>query len=274
MKRLEIADLILDKIISEKSSIQSVYKETCENIGYFYIDNLLPGSVAHAIYKAFPKPELMELRKSLREYKYIAAQMDQYNPILEEAIFAFQDKRILTQIKEICRIQSLFPDEKLYAGGISLMQEKQFLNPHLDNSHDNERKRWRVLNLLYYVTPDWDSEYGGNLELWPNGLKEQQITIDSLFNRLVVMATHGSSWHSVSPIKVNKKRACVSNYYFSNSPLMESDEFHITSFRGRPEQSTRDLVLQADILLRQGLRKFFPKGAVKTDHVYKKSKKK
>ena len=247
-----------------------MYDESVNDIGYFYIDNLLPASLADKIYHSFPNSESMKLRKSLREYKYIAAQMNQYDPILEETIYAFQDSRIVEAIRKICDIKHLYPDENLYAGGISLMKKGQFLNPHLDNSHEKDRQKWRVLNLLYYVSPDWQSSFGGNLEIWPKGLKQQQITIDSIFNRLIVMSTHGSSWHSVSPITEKKRRACISNYYFSDFPLKEDDQFHVTSFRGRPEQKFRNFILQADVLFRQSIRKVFPKGAVKTDHLYKK----
>lgn len=270
MDRKEISDLLVDKISETSSNLKIRYKQSEVDIGYFYIDNLLPDSLAKRIFNAFPKPETMTLRKSLREYKYISAQMDQYDPILEETIYAFQDKRIVELIQDICAIKSLYPDEHLYAGGISLMDRGQYLNPHLDNSHEIEQKKWRVLNLLYYVTPKWEENFGGNLELWPHGVKNKQITVASAFNRLVVMATHGKSWHSVSPILVDKSRACVSNYYFSNSPLKENDSFHVTSFRGRPEQKLRDLVLRADIFMRQGIRKIFPKGVTKTNHLYKK----
>lgn len=70
------------------------------------------------------------------------------------------------------------------------MAHKNYLNPHLDNSHDAERERWRVLNLLYYVTPDWHLGDGGHLELWLDGPKKVPLHIESKFNRLVVMATH------------------------------------------------------------------------------------
>ncbi len=269
MNRKMLADLILKKLDEKAAELKSQYGNSKQKIGYFVIDNLLPIEIAREIHTAFPAPEQMKLRRSLREFKYIAAQMNQYHPLLEEAIYAFQDRRVVDAVGRICGIGSLHADEHLYAGGISLMGRNQFLNPHLDNSHDKDRNRWRALNLLYYGTPDWKPEFGGNLEIWPDGVGSDPITIESLFNRLAVMATHETSWHSVSPIRTESQRTCVSNYYFSDDPPKPGAAFHVTSFRGRPEQRMRDFVLRADIAVRQGIRKLFPAGAVKSDHLYR-----
>jgi len=270
LNRTEIADLVFARLARESDRLRAEYAASQRDIGYFFVDDVLPYNLVSSIYSKFPPAGNMKLKKSLREYKYIAAQMNQYEPLLEEVIYAFQDDRIVKLVSKICGIPRLYPDENLYAGGISLMGEKQFLNPHLDNSHDKDRDRWRVLNLLYYVTPDWPEHQGGNLELWPHGLKAAPVTIHSKFNRLVVMATHDSSWHSVSPISYGKSpRCCVSNYYFSDTSLREAETFHITAFRGRPEQFVRDLVLRADIGLRSTLRKLFKRGVVENKHVYK-----
>lgn len=196
--------------------------------------------------------------------------MDAYDALLEEVIYAFQDKKVLDLVTEIRGLKHVFGDEFLYAGGLSLMKKDNFLNPHLDNSHDKERNRWRVLNLLYYVTPNWGLENGGNLEIWPKGLKQPQITIESKFNRLVVMTTHQKSWHAVSKVQKEAIRCCVSNYYFSEEPLLESDEFHITTFRGRSTEQVKDIFLQIDNRLRSGLRKIFKKGIRENPHQYKK----
>lgn len=270
INRKELADLIYSKLQIEELAIKKQFNESENKIGYFFIDNLLPEVIAKYIYERFPKPEQTTLKRSLREFKYIAAQMDEYDPVLEEIIYAFQDERIVTLIGQICKIENPLPDSNLYAGGISMMGHENYLNPHLDNSHDKDRNLWRVLNLLYYVTPDWDQKNGGNLELWPNGVKGEQITIHSKFNRLAIMATHQGSWHSVSPVQIDRIRCCVSNYYFSKEPLLSSDEFHVTSFRGRPEQKTVDLILRVDSTVRMGLRKVFKKGVVENPHVYKK----
>jgi len=270
MDRTAIAKLIYDTLTANKQNLKQQYDASKGAIGYFFIDDVLPESLALEIYKAFPTPDKMVLKKSLREDKHVAAQMNLYNPLLEEVIYAFQDSRVVKLVSEICSLKDIYPDANLYAGGISAMAHRQFLNPHLDNSHDKDRQRWRVLNLLYYVTPGWEESYGGNLELWPEGLKEQQITMHSKFNRLAVMATHNGSLHSVSPVTYEGVRCCVSNYYFSDHALHETDTFHVTSFRGRPENKVADTLLQLDTLLRSGIRKIFKKGIVENPHVYKK----
>jgi Rps23 Pro-64 3,4-dihydroxylase Tpa1-like proline 4-hydroxylase len=270
MKREELSTHIFENILKNKETLKNQYTDNSTEIGFFYLDNLLPKEVVLTIYNNFPAVENTVLRKNIRERKFTAFQMNKYEPILENIIYAFQDKRIVDLVGDICNISKVSADENLYAGGLSLMKKDNFLNPHLDNSHDKDRNRWRVLNLLFYVTPDWKPEYGGNLEVWPNGLKEKQITIESKFNRLVVMATHQNSWHSVSKVLVDKVRCCVSNYYFSSSPLLSSDKFHITTFRGWPQERFKDVVLQVDNSLRGALRKIFKKGVRENPHKYKK----
>jgi Rps23 Pro-64 3,4-dihydroxylase Tpa1-like proline 4-hydroxylase len=266
----QIAEYIYNKLVEQKDDIIKQYEATKQDIGYFYIDNILPVDLANYCYEVFPNPSEMRCLKSLREYKYISAQMDKHHKILEDVIYAFQDKKIVQLISEYCGIDRLFADESLYAGGISLMAQGSFLHPHLDNSHDAERDRWRVLNLLYYVTPNWDLQNGGNLELWPNGPKKKPVVLKSKFNRLIVMATHDTSWHSVNKVTVDASRCCISNYYFSDNPLKTTDKFHVTKFRGRPEDTFTNIILDADARLRMLIRKVFKKGVRKNPHIYKK----
>lgn len=269
MNRQDIALQIIERLNPKKESLKKDFFLS-DRINSCFIDDLLDESLALNIAHSFPRKEEMSQRKTLSEYKYVAVQMDRYSPILEEIIYAFQDPRVLSLIQDITGFSTLLPDENLYAGGISLMDQGCFLNPHLDNSHDKDRKNFRVLNILYYVSPDWKESSGGNLELWDNGLKSKPRTIVSKFNRLVIMITNRISYHSVNQVLADSQRCCVSNYYFSPISAENNDYFHVTSFRGRPEEKMKDFVLSADILLRNGIRKFFPKGLVKPWHVYKK----
>jgi Rps23 Pro-64 3,4-dihydroxylase Tpa1-like proline 4-hydroxylase len=261
-------EAIISKLEAHKLKLQQEFK-IYGRINSCYLDNILDEEDVIEIYGSFPKWQEMLLLKDLREYKYVGIQIDNYHPILSEIIYAFQDPRIVKIVSEITGIKQLFPDEHLYAGGVSLMNQDCFLNPHLDNSHDKDRDKYRVLNLLYYVTPNWQKDYGGNLELWDQGLKEPCRTIHSKFNRLVIMVTNKSSLHSVSKVNYPGQRCCVSNYYFSPQPADEEEYFHVTSFRGRPEEKVRDLVLQGDAILRNGIRKVFKHG-IKKPHFYQK----
>jgi hypothetical protein len=144
------------------------------------------------------------------------------------------------------------------------MTKGHFLGPHIDNSHDGDRKNYRTLNLLYYVSPDWDHQNGGNLELWDKRV-QRHVTIDSLFNRLAIMETNPWSWHSVSEVKIDRHRHCISNYYFSPISPIDRDYFNVTSFSARPEQHFLRVLAWADNKVRQAIRHIVPRGLGKKD---------
>lgn len=268
MKRIEYADIIHSRLLEKQEKLQ---KEFLGNkINTFFLDDLLPENLAIEIYNAFPSKEDMAWRKSLRENKRVAAQLDKYEPLLEEITFAFHDERIVSLISKITGLKQLEPDTNLYAGGISLMSKGNFLRPHLDNSHDMSRNKYRVLNLLYYVTPNWKKEYGGNLELWDDGPKKNPRVIYSKFNRLAVMITNRNSYHSVSKVLVEGSRCCVSNYYFSEISADSGDYFHVTSFRGRNDEPIEDVILTFDAKFRNFLRNFKKSGLFKVWQKYEK----
>jgi hypothetical protein len=80
MNRTELANLIFERLVSEKESLRNEFETSKSGIGYFFIDNVLPEEIALQLHAAFPKTDEMVLKKSLREDKYVAAQMDRYNP--------------------------------------------------------------------------------------------------------------------------------------------------------------------------------------------------
>lgn len=267
--RQAIAHAIDDRLDDVTSDLARTKFASTHPTQWFVVDDLLPSSMARAIHAAFPPPSQMFERNTLREHKYVAAQMNEYDRQTEEALFAFHDERIVSKIASITGLPELHADPQLYAGGISVMTRRNFLNPHVDNSHNSDRSLYRVLNLLYYVSPDWQSNDGGHLELWPNGVRGEPLTVHSLFNRLVIMTTGPESWHSVCRVERDAARCCVSNYYFSPQPLGGSPYFRVTSFRGRPEQPVRNMLLLIDAKLRGAIRIFQPGGIVRTKHIYK-----
>jgi Rps23 Pro-64 3,4-dihydroxylase Tpa1-like proline 4-hydroxylase len=261
----EIIKLILERLSIEKEQIkQDFNSDRGLPTRFTAIDNLLPNDLAMKIYNSFPKPENMRLLDSFRERKFTSKALDKFDSLISDITFAFQDSRVIKLVEEITTLTETIGDPKLYAGGISSMQKGHFLNPHIDNSHDSEQKNYRVLNLLYYVTPDWKAENGGNLELWDANVTKP-VEIPSLFNRLVLMATNDKSFHSVNEIRSDGVRSCVSNYYFSPISPNGYETTHVTFFKARPEQKIRRVLTDIDGHLRTFVRKIKKEGFSKTD---------
>jgi Rps23 Pro-64 3,4-dihydroxylase Tpa1-like proline 4-hydroxylase len=265
VNRTQIADLIVARLSGELDRLAHEF-HIPGRVNSAVVDDLLPAELAHRIFDRFPSTDRMMLKRSIKEHKLVAAQMDRYDPLLEEAVYAFQDRRIVSLVARLTRLTALQPDAELYAGGLSTMTKGGYLRPHLDNSHDGKQGRYRVLNLLYYVTPAWRESYGGSLQLWDDGPLKTPRTIPSLFNRLVLMATNRSSWHSVNEVRHDGQRCCVSNYYFSTVSPNRDDYFHATSFRGETAGPS-DLLMRADNALRTRVLKALP-GVYRNPHVY------
>lgn len=262
----DIVQLIVKRLTVEAAVLRNAFEESRNEVGvrYCVVDGLLPQDLATKIFEAFPATGQMRLMSSFRERKYTSKSFDQFNPLMEAITFAMQDPRVVEVVETITGIKDQIPDSTLYAGGLSAMSQGHFLGPHIDNSHEATRHYYRTLNLLYYVTPDWAMENGGNLELWDVKVRNN-ATIVSRFNRLAIMETTPTSWHSVSPVMVDKVRCCVSNYYFSPSSPTGQDYFNVTSFSARPDQPLLRLLARADNGLRQALRKLAPQGLGKKD---------
>ena len=259
--------MIQNKLRNERTRLRREFHAAVPDIPtrHFICDDLLPDEVARNIFEAFPKNKTAFRRiESFREKKSTSKNLNQFPPILSHIIFALQDPSIVRLIEEITGIPDQEADPKLYAGGLSMMFKDDYLNPHIDNSHDSERRLYRTLNLLYYVTPNWRLESGGNLELW-DGVVRNNLTLESKFNRLVVMETNKTSLHSVHKVASDGARCCVSNYYFSRHCRYDRDYFHVTEFHGRPEDRFGRARAMLDRFLRTGMRKLVPSGLSKKD---------
>lgn len=261
MDKTTLTRLIINKLTEQEASIREQWSNPIgTRTRHFIVDELLPTEIANGIYDAFPKDANGFFdRESFREKKRTSAHLDQYAPILGDITYAFQDPETVRAVAGIVEFAQIEPDPSLYAGGLSMMFKGDFLNPHIDNSHDGKRDRYRRLNLLYYVSPDWKLENGGNFELWDDDCKVPK-TLTCKFNRLVVMETNRHSWHSVSPVQVDAPRCCVSNYFFSTISPDETDYFHVTSFTGRPEEAGKRAIGVVDNVLRNTVSKVLKYG--------------
>tara|TARA_B100000242_G_scaffold286053_1_gene251221 strand:+ start:96 stop:899 length:804 start_codon:yes stop_codon:yes gene_type:complete len=252
-------DNIINSFKQNFNNIKKDFHKETNLIGtrYTYIDNFLPQDYANQLSKLFPNEEkIWHQQNSLRERKKDLAKIHKVHEIFADYFSSIQSDSVLEMMEKITGINDLNYDKSLYAGGMSAMSFGDFLNPHLDNSHNAKRDKYRRLNLLYYITPNWKKENGGNFEIWDDKVKTK-IEIIAKFNRLVIMETNRRSWHSVNKVKVNKSRNCLSIYLFTKESPSGKDYYHITSFNGRPNQYFRRVYCYFDNLTRQTISSIF-----------------
>jgi hypothetical protein len=257
--QVEVGDL--SRLIVQKVSPQlELLKQTWRRarpVQHVIVDDFLPSEIALLIQKGFPR-DMLRCR-TIRESKYTSAKADTWGALTRAVFLAIQTDEVVSLLSEITGIERLNSDATAWAGGLSAMVQGDFLNPHIDNSGHPNIRGWRRLNGLYYVTPDWRVENGGNLELWSRDMSER-CEIFSQFNRFVLMNTNRASLHSVNEVVVaHSSRLCLSSYYYNDESPEQKDYSHVTCFRGRPEQPLRDVVLRAEGVVRSFVRRTFPR---------------
>jgi len=266
MTRQDISAAIAQKLTDNQDALKAYWQQSAP-VRHFFLDELLPEEVAHQLYESLPAVSQLMLRDPVKERKRVGIKLEEYAPEMADILFAFHDDAVLAIVGKITGMDDLHADASLYGSGISQMLEGDFLLPHLDNSHDGDGKRYRVLNALYYITPEWPEQVGGNLELWDKSMKERK-EIHAKFNRLIMMETHTESVHSVSKvIQPGGMRACISNYYFSAEPANHKQHIHKTTFFARPEDGmVKKITLNMEGTAKNFLSKFLGNNKTRTRH--------
>ncbi|MGH7330624.1 MAG: 2OG-Fe(II) oxygenase, partial [Polyangiaceae bacterium] len=153
-----------------------------------------------------------------------------------------QSRAFLDLIGRITGIDNLLYDPFYFGGGTHENRHGQDLDAHVDfNRHPLER--WhRRLNLIVYLNHEWDSAWGGALELHsdPRAADDRVISIAPLFNRAVIFETTELSWHAFPRIalpadKQALTRKSVALYFYTKErPADELADTHSTIYVDLP----------------------------------------
>lgn len=146
----------------------------------------------------------------------------------------FLNSRIfLLFLESVTGLNSLIGDPYFIGGGLMASEHGGFLNMHADFNWHHKLQLWRHLNFILYLTPDWDSNWGGELVL--SSQYDRNITkISPVFNRAVVFNVDDTCIHGQpDPLKTppHIRRTLFSSFYYSTSkPSQTSEEPHFTKY--------------------------------------------
>lgn len=203
-----------------------------EPIIHFVIDNFLPEEQALLLSNEFPNyndinwveyNSPLENKKTLNNYHLFPPNTYKFFNFLLGQDF-------VKYLKDLTGIKKLYSDPGLHGAGWHIHGKNGKLNIHLDYDIHPKLDLQRKLNFIYYLTEDWNSKWGGNLELWShdsytNQPKEKITVIENKFNRVVIFDTTQNSWHGFpEPILCpeEKFRKSIASYYLTDPSIIHS----------------------------------------------------
>ena len=140
----------------------------------------------------------------------------------------------------ITGIDGLLYDPWYLGGGTHENRHEGALEAHIDfNFHPLERWQ-RRLNLIVYLNPGWEAQWGGALELYRDPAVEAAHAIAPVFNRCVIFETHEHSWHGFNRIMLpddqrDLSRKSVALYFYTQaSDASRPQDAHSTVYVNPP----------------------------------------
>ena len=206
-----------------------------EPFNHAVIDDFLPSKVALQLRRDFPPVESgiwIEQHPARQPGKLgitHASRLRGIEPSIIHAVCQFNSFPFLNFLSKLTGIAKLLPDPYLHGGGPQQIVNGGKLDVHTDFTYLSNLNLYRRINVLYYLSPHWSPEYGGDLEFWSNSQSspEHVKSIAPIFNRMVVFNTTSNTFHGhPKPLSVPKgvTRKALAFYYYTAQPE-ESEQY-------------------------------------------------
>lgn len=150
-------------------------------------------------------------------------------------------------IEALTGIDGIIPDNTYNGGGVHETKRGGFLKIHADFNWHSHLRLYRRVNLLIYLNRDWETAWGGQLELWDDAMKVREVSLMPAFNKMVIFTTSDTSFHGhPSPLMcpADKSRKSLALYYYTSEHTPQSAHRNRsvdTNYQARPdEQLTPD----------------------------------
>ncbi|OYY67185.1 2OG-Fe(II) oxygenase [Sphingomonas sp. 28-62-11] len=141
---------------------------------HLIIDDFLAPFAVRRMQERFPPPEhpvwLDWRKRSPNQYGKQGAgddtRFDTLDPVFRDGLEQFNDQPFLNFLQSVTGIPALLPDAHFTGGGMHQILAGGILDIHTDFNFYDRLKLYRRLNVLLYLTSEWQPAYGGSLELW------------------------------------------------------------------------------------------------------------
>lgn len=226
---------------------------------FFCIDGFLEPDFAAEVSRAYPSfQEAERMGKGfMRVNERLKVQVTDYDLFpspVQRLADALSSSEFIGALTEITGIPKLRWDTTYTGGGMHQTASTGLLDVHVDFNYLKKQQIYRRLNILLYLNPAWNEQWGGQLELWDKDVKVCHHTLSPVINRCVVFETSDFSYHGVRQVKCpdDVARRSFAAYYYTAEPSPHfAGSEHSTVFRARPDEHLKKHVLMPAIAARK-----------------------
>jgi 2OG-Fe(II) oxygenase superfamily len=212
------------------------------------IADFLDPEAARAMAEEFPDPgtEAWTHYKHHNENKLGLAKRDLFPPHLGEVTDELNSPQFVSWLSELTGIPGLLADPTLEGGGLHQSGHGGFLNLHTDFSNHHYHKNWRRrVNLVLYLNPGWQEEWGGAIEFWEKSMRRCAAKYPPFFNHAVIFTTCEGSFHGFPdplrcPPGVSRKSLALYYYTVEQNAKLSGQS---TDYRARPDDGLLESAL-------------------------------
>jgi Rps23 Pro-64 3,4-dihydroxylase Tpa1-like proline 4-hydroxylase len=186
---------------------------------HIVINNFLEDTYAETLYKLFPQDYSMwhkydnplEVKSTFDNIELLPEELKNY-------FYYLSSNEIINVISEITDIKMLEYDEYLHGAGLHSHTKYGRLNIHLDYEKHPFSGKERKINIILFISKNWNPEWNGANELWNKDVTKCISKTNVVFNSAIIFKTNDISWHGV-PEKImcpeNIFRNSLAYYYVS-----------------------------------------------------------
>ena len=235
--------MISDQVLARLPTIAQQFQRP-DPFHHVVIDGFLQPDMAASLLAEFPE---FDPSKAINENgqvgkKAVSGQIRSLGPSYARLDDVIQTEQFLGLISGMTGIPGLLYDPYYFGGGTHDNRNGQRLEAHVDFNRHPVTHTHRRLNLIIYLNPDWQAEWGGVFELHrdPHCADDEVVKVLPLWNRAVIFETTERSWHGFSPITLpthrhdDARRSVALYFYSAQRPADEVASTHSTVYVDRP----------------------------------------
>lgn len=195
---------------------------------HIVIDDFLNLEYAEKLHSLFPQHyENWHTYMNPIEVKYAYDNIQDLPIELKNYFYYLSHKKMVETFQKLTDIPNLTYDEYLHGAGLHCHPTYGRLNVHLDYEKHPYSGKERRINVIYFLSKDWFTEWNGQNELWNENVTTCITKTEIKFNRAIIFKTNDISWHGL-PEKIicpeNVFRKSLAYYYVSPLNSQKSEE--------------------------------------------------